>query len=178
MEFFFGKLRANETDRYFKKFPFVSLCGLERNFLRCDDLPFVVTHLDEKNDMIRLNQIHSAHWTFHFEPQRLYHNLKTGRLYYLFENKEIIDNKQMCFQDPRRLKHLDKLPCKAALVKSDLSIRLMEKMHPVKKSSEENEIESFLFEYKSNTYELNNNSSSKASQIINKLSMYHREDSS
>ncbi|XP_062382698.1 UPF0598 protein C8orf82 homolog [Sardina pilchardus] len=43
--FFFSRLRVNGVGRYDDKFPYVSLCGRERNFLRCDDQPVVFTHL-------------------------------------------------------------------------------------------------------------------------------------
>ena len=39
---FFKRLRINETDRY-PEFKFISLCGKERNFVRCLDRPFVFT---------------------------------------------------------------------------------------------------------------------------------------
>lgn len=31
--------------RYQDEFPYVSLCGIERNFIRCDDVPIVFTHI-------------------------------------------------------------------------------------------------------------------------------------
>ncbi|XP_010870756.2 UPF0598 protein C8orf82 homolog [Esox lucius] len=43
--FFFNRLRRNESGRYQDHFPFLSLCGRERNFLRCDDRPLVFTQL-------------------------------------------------------------------------------------------------------------------------------------
>ncbi|XP_056133518.1 UPF0598 protein C8orf82 homolog [Lampris incognitus] len=43
--FFFNRLRLNQSGRYEDQFPFLSLCGRERNFLRCDDRPLVFTHL-------------------------------------------------------------------------------------------------------------------------------------
>lgn len=33
-----------------KDFPYVSLCGPERNYVRCDDLPVVFTKIVEKED--------------------------------------------------------------------------------------------------------------------------------
>lgn len=45
LEFFFRRLRRNETGKYEAEFPFVSPCGREMNFVRCDDLPFVFTHV-------------------------------------------------------------------------------------------------------------------------------------
>lgn len=47
--FFFKRLKINETDRY-KDFPFLSPCGRERNFVRCDDKPIVYTHIIESDD--------------------------------------------------------------------------------------------------------------------------------
>ncbi|TKS75116.1 UPF0598 protein C8orf82 [Collichthys lucidus] len=43
--FFFSRLKSNHSGRYEEDFPFLSLCGRERNFLRCDDRPVVFTHL-------------------------------------------------------------------------------------------------------------------------------------
>ncbi|XP_069572956.1 UPF0598 protein C8orf82 homolog isoform X1 [Brachyistius frenatus] len=43
--FFFSRLRSNQSGRYEEDFPFLSPCGRERNFLRCDDRPVVFTHL-------------------------------------------------------------------------------------------------------------------------------------
>lgn len=43
LAFFFKHLKKNNTGRYMSDFPFLSICGLERNFIRCDDLPLVFT---------------------------------------------------------------------------------------------------------------------------------------
>ncbi|XP_063715828.1 UPF0598 protein C8orf82 homolog [Symsagittifera roscoffensis] len=45
LSFFFRMLKKNKYERYDEHFPFVSLCGKERNFLRCDDVPIVFTHI-------------------------------------------------------------------------------------------------------------------------------------
>ncbi|XP_034035281.1 UPF0598 protein C8orf82 homolog [Thalassophryne amazonica] len=45
LTFFFTHLRLNQSGRYEEDFPFLSLCGRERNFLRCDDRPVVFTHM-------------------------------------------------------------------------------------------------------------------------------------
>ncbi|KAJ8364784.1 hypothetical protein SKAU_G00136150 [Synaphobranchus kaupii] len=45
LSFFFSRVRGNESGRYQEHFPFLSLCGRERNFLRCEDRPLVFTHL-------------------------------------------------------------------------------------------------------------------------------------
>lgn len=44
LQFFFSRIQLNETGSY-PEFPFLSLCGRERNYIRCDDLPLVFTHL-------------------------------------------------------------------------------------------------------------------------------------
>ncbi|XP_071450161.1 UPF0598 protein CG30010 [Hetaerina americana] len=43
--FFFKRVRKNNTGRYEEDFPFLSLCGRERNFIRCDDTPIVFTQV-------------------------------------------------------------------------------------------------------------------------------------
>ena len=43
LEFFFKRLRYNKSESY-PEFPYVSLCGREMNYVRCDDLPIVFTH--------------------------------------------------------------------------------------------------------------------------------------
>ena len=45
---FFKRLRINETERY-HEFQYISLCGKERNFVRCQDRPFVF-NIVEKDD--------------------------------------------------------------------------------------------------------------------------------
>lgn len=148
LEFFFKNLRVNESDR-FKDFKFISYCGRERNYLKCEDLPFVVTHLDQLNDMVQLNYINSAHWLFHFDPKNLSYNPDNGRMYYTFGGKQIINNTKSS-NESNRLKHLDKLPIHIGLVKSELNIYLMEKVRRVK----DNQHEAFKFNYKNKEYEL------------------------
>ncbi len=165
MEFFFKHLRVNKQEnRHAKEFPFVSFCGIERNYLKCDDLPFVITKLDERNDLVQINNINSAHWLFNFDPKDLFHDQVTGRLYYLFENKQIIKEIEETKETRKRFDHFDKLPCKIALVKSDLSIYLMEKTHFNEDTN------AIRFIYKGKSYELNNNTFSKAFKLLNQFS--------
>jgi hypothetical protein len=174
LQFFFKNLRDNRKENeYCQQFPFVSLCGHERNYLRCDDLPFVVTKLDKKLDMIQINQITAAQWMFYFDPMNLYHNLQTGRLYYNFEKKEIITNHAN--EKPTRFTHIDKLPCKLALVKSEISIDLMK---TIKRTNEENDKEDpvLKFEYKSKVYDLNSSEKSRAHELLTLHSQF-KEDS-
>ena len=54
LEFFFKRIKPNPSERYRADFPYVSPCGLrEMNYIRCDDLPIVFTHLiDQHGDII------------------------------------------------------------------------------------------------------------------------------
>ena len=45
LKFFFKRLKKNDSMRYTEDFPYLSLCGKERNFVRCDDLPIVFTEV-------------------------------------------------------------------------------------------------------------------------------------
>ncbi|XP_061860511.1 UPF0598 protein C8orf82 homolog [Colius striatus] len=45
LTFFFTRLERNRSGRYEREFPFVSRCGAERNFLRCEHRPIVFTRL-------------------------------------------------------------------------------------------------------------------------------------
>ena len=45
LSFFFKKLKLNNTDRYKEDFPFISPCGRELNYIRCEDVPLVFTHI-------------------------------------------------------------------------------------------------------------------------------------
>ncbi|XP_010212396.1 PREDICTED: UPF0598 protein C8orf82 homolog [Tinamus guttatus] len=45
LAFFFKQLRRNHSGRYEADFPYVSLCGREHNYVRCDDRPVVFTQL-------------------------------------------------------------------------------------------------------------------------------------
>ena len=49
LAFFFRRIKKNITGRYEEEFPYVSPCGPETNYIRCDDLPVVFTHLLDQN---------------------------------------------------------------------------------------------------------------------------------
>ncbi|XP_072110336.1 UPF0598 protein C8orf82 homolog [Mobula birostris] len=81
--FFFKQLRKNATGRY-QEFPYLSPCGRERNFIRCEDLPIVFTHL------IRGKGPEGERLTYcgggdklavRFEPERLFMPVN-GRVYH------------------------------------------------------------------------------------------------
>ena len=53
LAFFFRRLRLNSTGRYEHDFPYVSPCGPELNYIHCDDLPIVFSHLmDQRKTVI------------------------------------------------------------------------------------------------------------------------------
>ncbi|XP_076110897.1 UPF0598 protein CG30010-like [Mytilus galloprovincialis] len=84
--FFFKRLRMNTTTRYKEDFPYLSLCGRERNFVRCDDQPIVYTHIipsnnDSENDQLSYGGAGPA-LTVEFEPEKICMLPKTGRVYY------------------------------------------------------------------------------------------------
>lgn len=87
--FFFERLRSNQTGRYEEDFPFLSLCGRERNFLRCDDRPVVFTHLlpvaaaTEGGERELLSYCGGAEkLTVAFRPEALYMHPVSGRVYH------------------------------------------------------------------------------------------------
>ncbi|MEE6515708.1 hypothetical protein FKM82_024695 [Ascaphus truei] len=82
--FFFKQVRRNETGRY-EDFPYVSPCGRERNFIRCDDRPIVFTHL--LPDGSSGNQLLSycgggEKLAVKFEPEKLVMLPENGRVYH------------------------------------------------------------------------------------------------
>lgn len=86
LRFFFNQLKINTTDRY-KEFPYVSLCGKERNFVRCDDYPFVFTHVlkrkfdDREETNLAYNHAGDL-LTLKFQPEKIFMLPETGRVYH------------------------------------------------------------------------------------------------
>ncbi|XP_029939149.1 UPF0598 protein C8orf82 homolog [Salarias fasciatus] len=83
--FFFSRLRSNQSGRYEADFPFLSLCGRERNFLRCDDRPVVFTHLLQgtAGDRELLSFCGGAEkLAVPFSPEKLYMHPESGRVYH------------------------------------------------------------------------------------------------
>ncbi|XP_018577164.1 UPF0598 protein CG30010 isoform X1 [Anoplophora glabripennis] len=84
LRFFFNCLTINTTGRY-KEFPYISLCGKERNFVKCDDYPFVFTHVLNKEDQeeLRLAYNHAGDFlTLTFQPEKIFMLPETGRVYH------------------------------------------------------------------------------------------------
>ncbi|XP_060516583.1 UPF0598 protein CG30010 [Cylas formicarius] len=82
LRFFFRRLRLNGTGRY-TEFPYLSVCGKERNFVRCDDYPVVYTHVIRKNGEYLLAHNHADDLlTVEFRPDKLLMLPTTGRVYH------------------------------------------------------------------------------------------------
>ena len=87
LRFFFNQMRKNNTTRY-KDFPYLSICGKERNFVRCDDYPFVFTHVVTKITHNGGQELHLAHnhadelLSVKFEPGKIFMLPETGRVYH------------------------------------------------------------------------------------------------
>nr|XP_039320681.1 UPF0598 protein C8orf82 homolog isoform X3 [Saimiri boliviensis boliviensis] len=81
---FFSRLRPNRSGRYEASFPFLSPCGRERNFLRCEDRPVVFTHLlTVGHGPPRLSYCGGGEaLAVPFEPARLLPLAANGRLYH------------------------------------------------------------------------------------------------
>ncbi|XP_053998436.1 UPF0598 protein CG30010 isoform X1 [Hylaeus anthracinus] len=89
LAFFFKRLKKNDTGRYTKNFPYVSLCGPERNFVRCDDLPIVFTKIVGKQNSETgkeedwFGYAHAEELLMvPFHPDKLYMNIQSGRVYH------------------------------------------------------------------------------------------------
>ncbi|KAM9365808.1 UPF0598 protein C8orf82 homolog [Pholidichthys leucotaenia] len=84
--FFFSRLRLNQSGRYQDDFPFLSLCGRERNFLRCDDRPVVFTHLLQghtQEEQELLSYCGGAEkLSVPFRPEALFMHPVNGRVYH------------------------------------------------------------------------------------------------
>uniref|UniRef100_A0A8C3LM07 Chromosome 8 open reading frame 82 n=1 Tax=Chrysolophus pictus TaxID=9089 RepID=A0A8C3LM07_CHRPC len=85
LAFFFHHLQPNRSGRYEDSFPFLSPCGPEHNFVRCQDLPIVFTRvLEGENAGGSLLSYcgGGARLVIPFQPQRLTFDPENGRLYH------------------------------------------------------------------------------------------------
>ncbi|KAK3506833.1 hypothetical protein QTP70_029091 [Hemibagrus guttatus] len=79
--FFFKHLKVNRSGRYQQHFPYISLCGRERNFLRFDDQPVVFTHLLSETGHLSYCG-GGTKLTFPFQPHSLFMHPDSGRVYH------------------------------------------------------------------------------------------------
>ncbi|NWT07529.1 CH082 protein, partial [Mionectes macconnelli] len=84
LSFFFKHLEPNRSGRYEAEFPFLSRCGRERNFLRCDDRPVVFTHVLPGSAGTHLLSYcgGGAGLAVPFQPEKLLVLPENGRLYH------------------------------------------------------------------------------------------------
>ena len=83
LQFFFKQVKLNETGRFEEDFPYLSPCGRERNYIRCDDLPIVFTHVIESKEGDKLSIGGSKDLlTVPFEPEKVCMLSETGRIYH------------------------------------------------------------------------------------------------
>lgn len=87
LAFFFKRLKLNNSGKYEKDFPFISPCGREKNFVRCDDIPIVFTHiLEETEGGEKVDYLSYAHTgdmlTVPFEPEKICMLPESGRVYH------------------------------------------------------------------------------------------------
>ena len=82
LKFFFSRLKLNYTGRY-PEFPYLSPCGKERNYIRCDDLPIVFTNVldvDSAKPLLAYNHA-DRFLTAEFEPDKICMT-NSGRVYH------------------------------------------------------------------------------------------------
>lgn len=84
LEFFFKRVTTNDSGRYEEDFPYLSPCGREKNYIRCDDLPIVFTHIisDETNGDRLSYSGAGDRLTVLFEPERICMLPESGRIYH------------------------------------------------------------------------------------------------
>ncbi|XP_054841455.1 UPF0598 protein C8orf82 homolog [Eublepharis macularius] len=82
--FFFKQLKVNRSGRYEDSFPYLSPCGREHNYVRCDDLPIVFTHLLQGSSGEELLSYCGGadRLTVSFQPKKLLMRPENGRVYH------------------------------------------------------------------------------------------------
>eukprot|EP00057_Strongylocentrotus_purpuratus_P027141 XP_011681615.1 PREDICTED: LOW QUALITY PROTEIN: UPF0598 protein C8orf82-like [Strongylocentrotus purpuratus] len=87
LAFFFRRLKQNSFEHYKDSFPYLSPCGVERNFVRCDDRPIVFTHIIPDPDEPTGPGLLSCNFTgdavtVKFEPEKVCMLPISGRIYH------------------------------------------------------------------------------------------------
>ncbi|ELT94848.1 hypothetical protein CAPTEDRAFT_177483 [Capitella teleta] len=86
LHFFFSRLKYNDSGSYNEDFPYMSPCGRERNYIRCDDLPIVFTKILQPEDPSEptlfsycgANEL----LTVPFHPEKICMLPESGRIYH------------------------------------------------------------------------------------------------
>ncbi|XP_022659952.1 UPF0598 protein CG30010-like [Varroa destructor] len=81
LHFFFTRVQLNKTGFYQDEFPYVSPCGVEMNYIRCDDVPIVFTHLLPEHNLLLHNHA-GTRLQVPFQPETLCMVAKNGRVYH------------------------------------------------------------------------------------------------
>ncbi|RUS70025.1 hypothetical protein EGW08_022212 [Elysia chlorotica] len=85
--FFFKRIKENSGGKYADEFPYISPCGREKNYIRCDDTPIVFTHFidaiapDDKQDRLSYGGAGDK-MTVTFEPENVCMLPVSGRIYH------------------------------------------------------------------------------------------------
>ncbi|KAM9307821.1 UPF0598 protein C8orf82 homolog [Gastrophryne carolinensis] len=83
--FFFSQVQRNSSGRYEDSFPYISPCGRELNYIRCDDRPIVFTHLlrDSASGAQMLSYCGGGDkLALGFQPEKLLMLPENGRVYH------------------------------------------------------------------------------------------------
>ncbi|XP_071957310.1 UPF0598 protein CG30010-like [Antedon mediterranea] len=88
LAFFFKRMKVNKSGVYTDEFPYVSVCGPELNYIRCDDRPIVYTNIVETDDgdLLSYNHAHDK-LTVDFQPDKICMLPHSGRVYYPTKEK-------------------------------------------------------------------------------------------
>lgn len=82
LSFFFKRLKKNDTDRH-PDFPYLSPCGREKNYVRCDDCPVVFTNVSNIDGIDMFCHNHAGDLLkMPFEPMKMYVRPENGRIYH------------------------------------------------------------------------------------------------
>ena len=139
LKFFFERLKLNDKDAYKDEFPFMSPCGVEMNFIKCEELPTVynkiITFDQAKNfkpleKQLKVSEPHYNGYLLYagdqlwtpFEPSKLSVNPESGRVYHPCE------------------KHLGGV----ALIASALATELSSHFHYPQNNTTEDEVRKFV----------------------------------
>lgn len=84
LNFFFKRLKTNHIEnQYRESFPYLSPCGRERNYIRCEDRPIVFSQIldGKENDLLVCNHC-GEDFTVPLEPQNIFMLPLSGRIYH------------------------------------------------------------------------------------------------
>lgn len=90
LEFFYKHLQKNNSGEYENIFPYISPCGREMNYIRCDDTPIVYTGIinnkENDGDLLTYGYVGPS-LSVTFQPEELCMLPESGRVYHPAESK-------------------------------------------------------------------------------------------